>query len=916
MSTYRLERLFEPGSIALVGASARKGSIGAAVLDNLRRAQPKAALYLINPHLAEIDGVPCHKRLTDLPGPLDLVVIATPPETILEIIEEACALNVAVAVIITAGLGHGQGSIAEAVHGAARKSGLRIVGSNCIGVLSPRAGLNASFLSRPVAPGQLALISQSGAIVAALAEWAFDNHVGFSGIVSLGDQIDVDFGDCLDYFAIDPDTRAILLYIEAIDDARKFMSAARAAARTKPIIVVKGGRHKAGAKAAQSHTGALAGSDAVYDAAFHRAGLLRVIDLEELFAAAETLSHNQPIYGERVAILTNGGGIGVLAVDRLIDLGGSLATLAAPTLATLNGLLPKTWSGGNPIDIIGDADAARYEAAMNCLLGCDELDAILVINCPTALATSADTAAAVAKSVTHARHLASGMLPRPKPVVAVWLGDEAEWAPIFEAAGIAHYHNEVDAVRGLMHLVHYRRSQDALLALPPSVPAEFVTDTAAAKKVIAAALAKGQTWLDPVSVTQVLEAYGIPVAGNYEARDREEAIHLATILLQLNGALAMKILSPDITHKSDVGGVRLDLRSPQAVGVAYADMMEAVAKHRPDATLEGVILQPMIQRPGALELIAGLADDPTFGPVILFGHGGTAVEAVKDKALALPPLNMTLARELIAGTRISRLMAGYRDVPAVQADAVALLLVKLSHLSADLPEIRELDLNPVLADASGVIVVDARISIARLAVGISPAMANMRFAIRPYPKEWECDRVLPGGRPLHLRPLRTDDTRLYEAFFSHVTRDDLHKRFFSSMRNASPALIARLTQIDYGRTMVFLALDAKDGIILGVVRLETDANHSHGEFAILVRSDCKGQGLGWILMEQCLAFAKAEGLASVDGQVLRENTIMLKMCAEFGFAIEADANSPEIRKVSLQLSVLTPKMASLTPSPA
>lgn len=909
MSTYRLERLFEPRSIALVGASARKGSIGAAVLGNLRRAQPKAALYLVNPKLAQIDGLPCHKRLSDLPGPLDLVVIATPPETILEIIEEACALHAAVAVIITAGLGHGPGSIAEAVQDTARKCGLRIVGANCIGVLSPRVGLDASFLSRAVAPGQLALVSQSGAIVAALAEWAFDNHVGFSGIVSLGDQFDVDFGDCLDYFALDPNTRAILLYIEAIGDARKFMSAARAAARTKPIIVVKGGRHKAGAKAAQSHTGALAGSDAVYDAAFRRAGLVRVLDLEELFAAAETLSHNQPIFGERIAILTNGGGIGVLAVDRLIDLGGSLATLSKPTLATLNGLLPKTWSGGNPIDIIGDADATRYEAAMNCLLGSDELDAILVINCPTALATSADTAAAVAKSVTQARHATTSMLARPKPVVAVWLGDEAEWGPVFETAGIAHFHNEADAVRGLMHLVNYRRSQEALLALPPSIATEFVADTAAAKKAIATALAKGQTWLDPVSVTQVLEAYGIPVAGNYEARDQEEAIHLATILLQLNGALAMKILSPDITHKSDVGGVRLDLRSPQAVGAAYTQMLEAVAKRRPDAKLEGVILQPMIERPGALELIAGLADDPTFGPIVLFGHGGTAVEAIHDKALALPPLNMNLARELIAGTRISRLMAGYRDVPAVKADAVALLLVKLSHLSADLPEIRELDLNPVLADASGVITVDARIAVAKLAPGTSPTLANSRFAIRPYPKEWECERVLPDGRPLRLRPLRTDDTQLYEEFFSHVTRDDLHKRFFSSMRGASPALIARLTQIDYGRTMVFLALDAKTGAILGVVRLETDANHSHGEYAILVRSDCKGQGLGWILMEQCIAFAKAEGLSSIDGQVFRENREMLKMCSEFGFTIEPNAQSPEIRNVSLQLSALSANAA-------
>ena len=907
MSTYHLDRLFEPRAIALVGASARSGSLGAAVLANLRRAQPQAQLHLVNPHEALIDGLTCHRCLSDLPAPLDLVVIATPPATIPALIEEACTLGVAVAVIITAGLGHGTGSIAEAIQQRARKSGLRLVGANCIGVLSPRVGLDASFISRPVMAGKLALVSQSGAIVAALAEWAFDNRVGFSGIVSLGDQIDVDFGDCLDYFALDNSTQAILLYIEAIGDARKFMSAARAAARTKPVIVVKSGRHKAGARAALSHTGALAGSDAVYSAAFHRAGLLRVIDLEELFAAAETLAHRQPIYGERIAILTNGGGIGVLAVDRLIDLGGDLATLTEATIANLDALLPKTWSRANPVDIIGDADAARYEASLQCLLACEELDAILVMNCPTALASSTDTAQAVARAVTSARQAARNTMRPVKPIVAVWLGDEAKWAPIFEQADIAHFHNDVDAVRGLMHLVAFKRSQDALLATPPSIPADFRPDTARAQAVITAALAKGTTWLDPVEVKTILEAYAIPVVGSYKALDQQAAIDVAATLLKQHHALAMKILSPQISHKSDVGGVRLGLTSPEAVGAAFVEMLEMVAKRRPDATVEGVILQSMIERPAALELIAGVADDPTFGPVVLFGHGGTAVEAVNDKALALPPLDMRLARDLIAETRIARLMAGYRDVPAVQGDAVALLLVKLSHLSADLPEIRELDLNPVLADAEGVIALDARIVIAPLAEGPSRDFANTRFAIRPYPRQWEREIVLSNGRALHLRPLRTDDVRLYEEFFRHVTRDDLRRRFFAAMSSVSAAMIARLTQIDYGRTMAFLALDAKNGELIGVVRLQTDANGEHGEFAILVRSDAKGQGLGWALMQHCIDFARAEGLTTVEGQVLTSNKAMLKMCAEFGFVIEADPVAPEVSNVTLRLATTTPR---------
>ena len=902
MSTYRLDKLFAPRSIALVGASPRPGSLGHAVLVNMRRAKALAELHLVNPHHPRIDGLPCHKRLSDLPSPPDLVVIATPPETILGLVDEACAMGSATAVIITAGLGHGEGSIAEAVRKTARRSGLRIVGPNCIGVVAPRASLDASFLSRPVHKGNLALISQSGAIVAAMAEWAFDNQVGFSGIVSLGDQLDVDFGDCLDYFALDNQTKAILHYIEAISDARKFLSAARAAARAKPVIVVKGGRHGAGALAALSHTGALAGSDAVYDAAFHRAGLLRVVDLDELFAAAETLARSPQLPGERIGIMTNGGGIGVLAVDRLIDFDGTPAKLSAGTLSALDAHLPKTWSRANPVDIIGDADATRYGAAMQCLQASDDMDAILVINCPTALASSASTAEAVAKTVAAARLPRNGILSPPKPVFAVWLGDTAQSAPIFEAAGIPHFRSEADAVRGLMYLVRYRRSQDALLSAPPSLPAGFVRDAVAARNVIAAALAAGQKWLDPVAVTQILEAYEIPVAPSRKAVNQQEAEALAALILKDHTALAMKILSPDISHKSDVGGVRLGLRTPETVRAAFSEMLAAVAKRAPKARLEGVTLQPQIERPLAVELIAGLADDPTFGPVVLFGQGGTAVETINDKALALPPLDLKLAHDLIARTRISRLMAGYRDVPAVNMKEVALLLVKLSHLSADLPEIRELDLNPVLADADSVVAVDARIAVAKVEGPAGRGFSNPRFAIRPYPAEWEGEIVLAGGQAMHVRPLRPEDAPLYETFFQHVTRDDLHNRFFSAMRCVTPALIARMTQIDYARAMVLLAIDKANGALMGVVRLHADANHVRGEYAILIRSDFKGHGLGWALMQRCIAFARSEGLQFIDGQVLSENFAMLEMCREFGFVIEKNADTAEVRNVSLVLA--------------
>ena len=811
----------------------------------------------------------------------------------MEVVNQACAIQATAAIIITAGLGHGEGSLAENVRRAARASGLRIVGPNCIGVLSPRAGLDASFLAKPARAGNLAVVSQSGAIVAALVEWANRAHVGFSGVVSLGDQIDVDFGDCLDHFALDEQTAAILLYIEAITDARKFISAARAAARIKPVIVVKAGRHTAGARAALSHTGALTGSDAVYDAAFHRAGLLRVLDLEELFAAAETLASGARLQGERIGILTNGGGIGVLAVDRLIDFGGRLAPMSAKTLAALDACLPKTWSRANPADIIGDADGARYAAAMDIMQAGDDFDAILVMNCPTALAASADAAAGVAKTVVAA-HPA-------KPVFAVWLGEREKSAAFFEMARIPQFDNERDAVRGLMHLVDYRRSQQALLATPPSLPEAFQPDVDVVKRIVASALDDGRAWLDPVEATQTLEAYAIPAAPCRRAASAAEAQTVAAKLLAGSSALAMKILSRDITHKSDVGGVRLGLCTVAAVGQAYTEMLATVAARCPQAHLDGVALQPMIERQHGLELIAGVADDPTFGPVLMFGHGGVAVEAIGDRALALPPLDLTLARDLISRTRVARLIGGYRDTPAANLDAIASILVKLSHLSADIPEIRELDLNPIVADADGAIAVDVRIGLAKVARSTGAGFSNPRFAIRPYPTEWEGEVTLPNGVSCRVRPLRPEDAALYETFLRHVTHDDLRKRFFASIGNITPALVSRMTQIDYARTMAFIALDGMTGEIMGIVRLHSDAAHEVGEFAILVRSDLKGQGLGWALMQRCIDFARVDGLQQIEGVVLRENSEMLKMCGELGFALSHETGAADVVNVNLAL---------------
>ena len=843
-------------------------------------------------------GIRATKSLEELPDAPDVVVIAVPPPAVPSVIEVAGAKGCAAAVIITVGLGHGPSSLAGESERSARASGLKLVGPNCLGLIAPGTKLNASFAARMPPAGDLALISQSGAIMAGLVEWSAAHSIGFSAAVSLGDTIDVDFGDLLDYFALDRATRAVLLYVESINDARKFMSAARAAARIKPVIVVKSGRHAQGAKAAQTHTGALAGADAVYDAAFRRAGLLRVLDLDELFAAAETLGRVRPFPGKRLAILTNGGGIGVLAVDRLADLDGTLAGISSNTMKRLDAALPPIWSRANPVDIAGDADGSRYAVALEALIEDPENDAILVMNVPTALA-SAETAA---KSVTAVAQAYRSRWIRSKPIFAVWVGSSDTAAPIFESARIPNYATESDAVRGFMHLVRYREALEALMATPPSLPQDFKPDVAAARAVIAGAVQEGRTWLDPIEVTHLLTAYSIPVVPARLARDAEEAAAVAAPLLAEGSTIVVKILSPDIVHKSDVGGVRLNLTSERAVREAVPDIVTRAKAARPEARIRGVTIHPMVLRPKARELIAGIADDPTFGPVVVFGRGGTAVEVIGDKALALPPLDLQLARELIARTRVSRVLKAYRDVPAADESAVALVLVKLAQLVADLPEVRELDLNPLLADEHGLLALDARIAVAPVEAAGRGARGHPRFAIKPYPKQWERTVALRDGTRVFVRPVRPEDEPLYGPFFARVSDQDLRLRFFAPVKDFSHAFVARFTQIDYARAMAFIATEEASGAMLGVVRLHSSANYDSGEFAILVRSDIKGRGLGWQLMQLIIEYARAEGLKTVEGQVLSSNTTMLAMCRELGFDVAFDRQDPDACIVKLTVA--------------
>ncbi|MFT4248387.1 MAG: bifunctional acetate--CoA ligase family protein/GNAT family N-acetyltransferase, partial [Pseudomonas sp.] len=786
------------------------------------------------------------------------------------------------------------GSPAARAEAAARAKGLRLLGPHCLGVIAPHARLNASIAAHCPQAGDLALISESSAIAAALVEWGVARSVGFSAVVSLGDAVDVDFGDLLDYFATDYRTRAILLYVEHIRDARKFMSAARAAARAKPVVVVKSGRQARPDPHADTHAQTLASSDAVYGAAFARAGLLRVGALDELFAAAETLGRIGTFPGRRLAVLSNGGGVGRLAVDQLTLRGGTLATLAPQTVERLDQAMPQGWSRENPVDIVVDADGERYASAIEALLEDPGNDALLVVNVPTAFTSSADAAKALTRSLGPRGRVGG----RDKPVFAVWLGQDDAAVAALNAARVPTYATESDAVRGFTHMVRYREAQAALMETPPSLPQDFVVDTAAARGLVEQALADGQRWLDPQATNRLLEAYGIACAPLQIAATANEAALLADPILAAGGAVTVKIVSQDIEHKSDVDGVRLNLPSVSAVRLAAEGILERARKARPDARIDGVLVQPTVLRPKARELIAGIADDPTFGPVIVFGRGGTAVEVINDRELALPPLDLRLAHELIGRTRVSRILKGYRDVPAADERAVALVLVKLAQLAADIPEIRALDINPLLADAAGVLALDARVAVAPSRI-LHKGRGHPRFAIFPYPKEWERTLALGERTRAFVRPVRPEDDALFRAFFARVSDEDLRLRFFQSVRHFSHEFIARLTQLDYARSIALVAIDPASGEMLGAVRLHADADYEKGEYGILIRSDLKGHGIGWQLMRIMIEYARWLGLKAVEGQVLRENRTMLAMCESLGFQVKPDPEDASLMNVLL-----------------
>jgi acetyltransferase len=875
VSVRNLEHLFRPRSIAVIGASETPRTVGATVLHNVIEAGFSGPILPVNPKYRELAGIKAYATVADLPEAPQLAVICTPPATVPTLIGELGNRGTKAAIVITAGLGtvkDSQGvTLKEAMLAAARPHLLRILGPNCVGLLVPGAGLNASFAHTGALPGKLAFVSQSGALVTAVLDRAKSRGVGFAKFVSLGDSGDVDCGDVLDYLASDPETHAILLYVEAIASARKFMSAARAAARNKPVLIVKAGRAPEGARAVLSHTGALAGSDDVYDAAIRRAGMLRVASTDDLFDAVETLARARPLAGGRLTIMTNGGGPGVMATDALAGTPARLAPLSKETLSRLDAVLPPTWSRGNPVDIIGDAPVERYVQTAEALLDEPQSDAVLFLHAPTAIVPSADIAAAVAPVFRKTR----------RNVLACWLGGDAvsDAKKMFEEAGIPSYDTPEDAVRAFVHILQYRRNQDLLMEIPASRSAEFVHDRTKARAVIEAALADSRAVLSEPEAKAVLAAYSIPVVETRIATTVDEAVNVAQ---DLGFPLALKILSPDISHKSDVGGVALDLETAEAVEDAAKAMWERLQQKRPDARLQGFTVQTMVRRPHAAELIVGVTTDPAFGPVVLFGQGGTAVEVIADRAVGLPPLNTVLAGDLIARTRVSRLLAGYRDRPSGDIGAICRTLLQLSHLIADLPEIVELDINPLLADEQGVIALDTRMAIAR-----SDTTGVDRFAIRPYPEELE-EWIDWQGRKVLLRPIRPEDGAQHVEFFDALDPDDIRFRVFIPIRELPRSQLARLTQIDYDREMAFIAACEREPgrfETLGVARGIADPDNVVAEFAIIVRSDLKGQGLGPILFRKLIDYCRNRGTRELVGEALTDNKRVIGLVRRFGGAV-------------------------------
>ncbi len=884
MSIENLNKIFHPQRVAVIGASDTPTSVGYTVLRNLVGSGFPGVVYPVNAKREAVQGIHAYKDVQSLPHAPDLAVICTPGRTVPGLIRELGEVGTRGVVVISAGFREigeeGRKLEAQILQEQAKFPGMRIVGPNCLGIIVPGLSLNASFAAETPPKGHIGFISQSGALCTSVLDWAIDQGIGFSYFVSVGNMLDVTIADLIDYFGSQTETQSIILYIESITEAREFMSAARAFARSKPIVAYKAGRFAESAAAAASHTGAMAGVDAVYEAAFQRAGIERIFQIEDMFDCAELLARQQPPKGDRLAIVTNAGGPGVMTTDALIARDGHLATLSEESIQKLNEFLPPFWSHNNPVDVLGDAPPERYAKALDVVLNDPEVDAVLVILTPQAMTDSTGTARAVGEIARKHR----------KPVLAAWMGGHtvAEGMQVLNDFGIPSYTTPEKAVRAFMHLVSYARNLTLLHETPRDIPVSFSFDRQRLRGVFESLLTEGAEILTESVSKAFLEAYGIPVSKPFLARTADQAVEIAK---RVGFPVVMKIHSPQITHKTDVGGVKLNLATESAVREAFEQMTQRAAERRPDAQIIGCTIQKMVSYPNSFELIIGTKRDPVFGSVILVGMGGVAAEVFQDRALALPPLNETLARRALESLKSWPLLRGYRGRPGVNIDKLIEVLMRFSYLVADYPEIQELDVNPLLVTPEEVIALDARVIVDRnaLVYGVRP---YAHLAIRPYPEEFVTERQLKDGTPVILRPIKPEDEPMWHELLASCSTQSLWFRFSYLFKQTTHEMASRYCFIDYDREIGIVAEVEEDGQrrLIGVGRLVADANHEVAEYAVIVVDRWHGRGLGGLLTDYCLEVARRWGIKKVVAETSKDNARMLATFRNRGFDFNEKAD--------------------------
>lgn len=890
MGPHYLDRLFSPKSIAVFGASDRPNAVGTLVFENLIASGFHGELYPINPKRESLQGLTCYPNIGAIAANIELAVICTPAPTVPDIIEACGEHGVRAAIVISAGFseGDGKGLVYERkMLEAAHRHQLRLLGPNCLGLIRPSVGMNATFGKNAALPGSMALVSQSGALCTAILDWAETRGIGFSAIASLGDAANIDFGDILDYLAQDPQTKSILLYIEGIRDARSFMSGLRVAARMKPVVVIKAGRHSTGSKAATTHTGALIGDDDVFDAALQRAGVVRAQSISQLFAAAQLLSNSNKVSGNRLAIVTNGGGPGVMATDRATDLGIELAELSEATLKKLDDSLPPHWSHSNPVDLLGDADDSRYELGVRTCLEDPGVDGVLVMLTPQAMTDAEACAKAVLKASENSK----------KQVLACWMGEGHVRSAnaLFAQHQLPAFTNPESSVEAFAFLANYARNQELLVQTPSSLAKRSKPDIEGARLIIESVLAERRTLLNPLEAKALLHAFAIPVTMGINCRSANEALVAAE---NLGFPVVMKINSPNLTHKTDAGGVRLNISNAQAVRTTYNALLEEVESKAPDAVIDGVLVEPMQNSRHARELLVGVSRDPVFGPIITFGAGGTAVEIMRDRAVALPPLNDFLAHNLIRQTRTARLLEAHRDQAAADINALAAALCRVSEMVCELPQIQEMDINPMFATSEGVMALDCRIVVAHTPPSLDP---YHHMAIHPYPHHLIRQLQLADGSNITIRPIRPEDAQIEQHFVRQLSAQSRYFRFMQTMNELTPEMLVRFTQLDYNRELALIAVQEKNGkeIELGVSRYVMNPDGKSCEFALVVADEWQNKGIGSHLLTQLMEAAQERGYHSMVGEILSDNQKMLELVKLLGFHISNSDEDPGIKLAEL-----------------